>query len=344
MRDAIKHRVCAMTKHEGHHSSQPGWATAVCALALLAVAAPAHCQTPNYPAKPIRFILPFPPGGPSDILGRVLSQKLSEQLGQTVLSDNRPGAGGNLGMEVAAKSPADGYTIVLASPTVAISPSLYRKLNYDPQKDLAPVSMVASIPNIMVVHLSVPAKTLTEFIQLARRSPGKLNYGSSGAGSTTHLSSEMLKSLAKIDMVHVPYKGQGLALVGLVSGQVDMGIMAVPSALSMVQAGKVRPLAVLSAQRVASVPHVPTTRESGVNDFEVSVRFGIYAPAGTPRDVINRLNLELARALASPDLRERFAAAGIEPLTSTPERFASFVRSETVRYAKVIKDANITID
>ena len=314
-----------------------------CALSLLlAAAAPAAAQ--SYPAKPVRLILPFPPGGPSDILGRALSQKLGEQLGQPVLSDNRPGAGGNLGMEVAAKSPPDGYAIVLASPTVAISPSLYKRLNCDGKKDFAPISMVASIPNIVVVHLSVPAKTLKELIQLARRNPGKLNFGTSGAGSTTHLSVEILKNLAQLDMVHVPYKGQGLALVGLLSGQVDLAIMAVPSALGMVQAGKVRPLAVLSAQRVPSVPNVPTSKEAGVDDFEVSVWFGILAPAATPREIIARLNAELHKALAAPDLRERLAANGIEPVTGTPEQLSGFIRSETLRYAKVIKAANIAVE
>ena len=308
-----------------------------------AIAAPVMAQQ-NYPAKTVRMILPFAPGGPSDIIGRTLAGKLTEQLGQPVVVDNRAGAGGNLGMELGAKAPADGYTITLTSPTMAISPSLYKKLAFDPQKDFAPISMVANIPNIMVVHLSVPAKTLKEFIQLARTSPGKLNFGSSGAGSTTHLSSEILSSLAGLKMVHVPYKGQGLALVGLLSGQVDMMILAVPSVLPMIQSNKVRAIAALSAKRLATVPQVPTTGESGVNNFEVSVWFGMLAPAATPRDIVNRLNQELAKALASPDIRERFASGGIEPLTSTPEQFAAFARAETVRYAKVIKDANISID
>ncbi len=308
-----------------------------------AIAAPVMAQQ-NYPAKTVRMILPFAPGGPSDIIGRTLAGKLTEQLGQPVVVDNRAGAGGNLGMELGAKAPADGYTITLTSPTMAISPSLYKKLAFDPQKDFAPISMVANIPNIMVVHLSVPAKTLKEFIQLARTSPGKLNFGSSGAGSTTHLSSEILSNLAGLKMVHVPYKGQGLALVGLLSGQVDMMILAVPSVLPMIQSNKVRAIAALSAKRLATVPQVPTTGESGVNNFEVSVWFGMLAPAATPRDIVNRLNQELAKALASPDIRERFASGGIEPLTSTPEQFAAFARAEAVRYAKVIKDANISID
>jgi tripartite-type tricarboxylate transporter receptor subunit TctC len=313
----------------------------VCALV---VAGAAQAQQAAYPSKQIRLILPFAPGGPSDIVGRVLSQKLSEQMGQQVVTDNRAGAGGNLGLETAAKAPADGYTLVVASPTLAISPSLYKKLNYDPQKDFAPISTVANIPNIMLVHGSVPAKSVKEFIELARRSPGKLNYGSSGAGSTTHLSSEILSNIAKIRMVHVPYKGQGLALTGLMSGQVDMMIMAVPSAQGMVQANKVRPLAVLADKRVASLPDVPTTGEAGVKDFVVNVWFGVLAPANTPREIVGRLNSELAKTLAAPDVRERFAGAGIEPATSTPEQFAAYVKSETARYAKVIREAGISVE
>jgi tripartite-type tricarboxylate transporter receptor subunit TctC len=299
---------------------------------------------PAYPAKTVRMILPFAPGGPSDIIGRTLSGKLTEQMGQQVVADNRPGAGGNLGMELGAKAPPDGYTITLTSPTMAISPSLYKKLAFDPQKDFAPISLVANIPNIMVVHLSVPVKTLKEFIQLARTSPGKLNYGSSGAGSTTHLSSEILSNIAGLKMVHVPYKGQGLALVGLLSGQVDMMILAVPTVLPMIQSNKVRAIAALSAKRLPSVPQVPTTAEAGVKDFEVSVWFGMLAPGGTPGAIVSRLNQELTKALAAPDIRERFASGGIEPMTSTPEQFAAFARAETMRYAKVIRDANISID
>jgi tripartite-type tricarboxylate transporter receptor subunit TctC len=310
----------------------------------VAVAGAAHAQQAPYPSKQVRLILPFAPGGPSDIVGRVLSQKLSEQMGQSVVTDNRAGAGGNLGLELAAKAPPDGYTLVVSSPTMAISPSLYKKLNYDPQKDFAPVSLVANIPNIMLVHNSVPAKSVKEFIELARRNPGKLNYGSSGAGSTTHLSSEILSNVAKIRMVHVPYKGQGLALTGLMSGQVDMMIMSVPGAQPMVQANRVRPLAVLADKRVASLPNVPTTGEAGVKDFVVNVWFGVLAPANTPREIVNRVNSEIAKALAAPDVRERFAGAGIEPATSTPEQFAAYVKSETARYAKVIREAQISVE
>ena len=316
-----------------------GWALAGCAAWLLA-AAPAWAQ--SYPVRPIRLILPFPPGGPTDITGRAIAQKLGEQLGQSVIPDNRPGAAGNIGLELAAKAPPDGYTIVLTAPPIAISPSLYKKLNYNAQKELAPISLVAEIQNIVVAHNSVPVKNLKDLIELARRNPGKLNFSSSGAGSTNHLASELLKGKYKLDMVHVPFKGSGPALVALMSGQVDWGTMAVPGAIPLVKAGRVRGLAVLSEKRVPALPQIPTAVESGVEGFVVSIWYGILAPAGTPRNIINRLNSELHKALAAPDLKERLANSGVDPLTSTPEQFASHIQSETVRYAKIIKDAGIT--
>ena len=294
-----------------------------------------------YPDRPIHLIVPFAPGGNADIVGRIVGERISNALGQPVVVDNRGGAGGNLGVELAAKSPPDGYTLVLSSPLIAISPSLYVKLNYDPIKDLAPISLVAYIQNVMLVHPSVPAKTLKEFIQLARANPGKLNFGTGGTGTTTHLAAELLKVIAKIDMVHVPYKGTGLALIGLVGGQVDMLIMAAPAANSQIQAGKARALAVLSAKRVSELPNVPTTKEAGVDNFEVPIWYGILAPAATPRDIINRLNLELNKALAAPDVRERLKKVDVEPVTNTPQQFAEFIKAETVRYAKVIKAAGI---
>ncbi len=298
-------------------------------------------QAQAYPTKPIRLILPFPAGGPTDILGRILGQKLSEQLGQPVVQDNRPGAGGNLGAEQVAKAPPDGYTLLLSSPSISISPSLYKKLNYDPQKDLAPVSVVAGIPNVMLVHPSVPAKTLREFVQLAKSRPGKLNFGSGGAGTTNHLASELLKTLTKVDMVHVPYKGSNQAMLALLSGEVDMVVIAVPPAIPQIEAGRVRALAVLNEKRVPTLPKVPTSKEAGIDNFVVSVWYGILAPAGTPREIVSRLNAELAKISNAPDAKERLAGAGIEPTHSTPEQFANFVRSETIRYAQVIKNAGI---
>ena len=303
-----------------------------------AVAGPAAAQT--FPAKTIRMILPFPPGGPSDILGRALAQKLTEQLGHTVITDNRPGAGGNLGLELTAKAPPDGYTIVLSSPLIALSPSLYSKLNYE-QKDLAPVSLVALIQNVVLVHPSVPANNLKDLVQIARSSPGKLNYGSGGVGTTTHLAPELLMSMTKTKMVHVPYKGSGLALLGLISGQVDVLVMAVPAAEQQVKAGKARALAIVSEKRATPLPNVPTAKESGFDNFVVDIWYGILAPAGTPQNVVARLNTEINKALAAPDLKDRLLTAGIQPLGNTPDQFASFIRSETGRYAKVIKDAGI---
>jgi tripartite-type tricarboxylate transporter receptor subunit TctC len=314
-------------------------ALAGCMVWLLA-AGPAWAQ--SYPVRPIRLILPFPPGGPTDITGRAIAQKLGEQLGQSVIPDNRPGAAGNIGLELAAKAPPDGYTIVLTAPPIAISPSLYKKLNYNAQKELAPISLVAEIQNIVVAHNSVPVKNLKDLIELARCNPGKLNFSSSGAGSTNHLASELLKGMYKLDMVHVPFKGSGPALVALMSGQVDWGTMAVPGAIPLVKAGKVRGLAVLSEKRVPALPNIPTAQESGVENFVVSIWYGILAPAGTSRNIINRLNSELHKVLAAPDLKERLANSGVDPLTSTPEQFAGHIKSETVRYAKIIKDAGIT--
>lgn len=313
-------------------------------LALMPAVLPASLLAQAYPVKPIRMILPFPPGGPTDITGRVIAQKLSEQLGQSVVPENRPGAAGNLGLELGAKAAPDGYAITLTAPPLTVSPSLYAKLNYDAVRDFAPVSLVAAIQNIMVVHNSVPAKNVKEFIALARRHPGKLNFSSSGAGSTNHLASELLKVRFKLNMVHVPFKGSAPALVALMSGEVDFGTMAVPGAIPIVRAGKVRPLAVLSEQRVAALPDVPNMKESGVDDFVVPIWYGILTPAGTPREIVNRLNSEIHKALASADLKQRLANSGVEPLTSTPEHFADFIKSEIVRYAKVIKDAGIKIE
>ena len=317
----------------------------VCALSLLlpfALPLPAWSQA--YPAKPIRLILPFPPGGPTDIAGRIVGQKLAEQLGQPVIPDNRPGATSNIGLELTAKAPPDGYTIVFAGPPIAVSPSLYAKLNYNAQRDLAPITLAAAMHNVMAVHPSVPAKSLKEFIALAKRSPGKLNFSSSGPGATNHLASELFKSMFALNMVHVPYKGNVAALIALTSGEVDFGTYALPPAIPMINAGKVRPLAVLSEKRVDVIPKVPTSKEAGVDNFVMPIWYGILAPAGTPRPIIDRLNAEIHKALATPDAKQRLAAAGVEPLVNTPEQFGTFLKAETDRFAKVVKAANIRIE
>ena len=298
----------------------------------------------TYPGKPVRFILPFPPGGPTDILGRILGQKLGDQLGQPVVPENRPGAGGNVGTEYAAKQPPDGYAIVLASPSLSISPTLYKKLNYDPIRDFAHISLVAQIPNVLLVHPSVPAKTLKELVQLAKANPGKLNFGSGGLGTSNHLGSEMLKGLTGINIVHIPFKGSNMAMLGMIGGEVDMVVIGMPPALPQIQAGKVRALAVLSAERVSALPNVPTAKEAGIANYEVTTWYGILAPAGTPRDIIARLNAEWIKIAGMADTKDKMRGAGYEPLSSTPEQFVEFIKTETVRWAKVIKDANVKVE
>jgi tripartite-type tricarboxylate transporter receptor subunit TctC len=313
----------------------------VLAAAVLFITGLATAFAQTYPSKAIRMVMPFPPGGPTDIVGRLVAQKLSEQVGQSVVADSRPGASGNVGLEIASKAPADGYTIVLSSPVIALSPLLYGKLNYDPWKDLAPIALVGAVRNVLVVHPSVPAKDLKELVAIARKQPGKLSYSSGGIGTTTHLAPELFKNLEKLDILHVPYKGSGLGLIGLVSGQVDMAVVAAPVALGQVQSKRVRALAVLSPERLADYPGVATTKEQGFANFEISVWYGILAPTGTPREIINRLNAELAKAVHAPDMKPRFAQAGVEPLTSTPDEFARFIQSEATRFGKVIKEAGI---
>lgn len=294
-----------------------------------------------YPVKPIRLVVPFPAGASSDVVGRMLGQKISEQLGEQVVPDNRGGAGGNLGIGITAKSPPDGYTMVIATASIAVSPSLYSNLGYDPVRDLAPVARLTSIPNILLVHPSVPAKTLRQFISLARGAPGRLNFGSGGTGTTNHLANELLKSLERINIVHVPYKGATQAMLALIGGEVDEVIVAVAPALPQIRAGKVRPIAVLSERRVAALPDVPTAKEAGVDKFNMSIWYGLFAPAGTPADLIARLNQEATRALESNELRERMTVMGIDPWPGTAEQLGSLVRSETARYAGIVKSAGL---
>ncbi len=309
-------------------------------LALLLAVAPAAVLAQAFPTKPIRLILPFPPGGPTDPLGRTIAQKLSEQLGQQVIPENRPGAGGNLGLEVASKSPPDGYSLVLTSSVIASAPALYAKLNFK-QSDLAPIALVSEVRNILLVHPAVPAKNVKELIALARKNPGKLNYGSGGVGTTTHITPELMLSITKTRMTHVPYKGSGLALIGLVGGHVDVLVMAAPAALEQVKAGKARGLMIYSTERFPPLPNVPSAKEEGVEDYIVRLWYGILAPAGTPANLITRLNTEIGKAVQSADVKKRFGDAGVEPLTSTPEEFTKFLAVETPRYAKIVKDANI---
>jgi len=301
-------------------------------------------QSAKYPDRAIRLIVPFPPGAPSDMVGRVLGQKLSEQTGVAVVAENRAGAGGNVGLTAAAKSPPDGYTLVLSTPGIAISPSLYSRLDYDAARDFAPVARVSSIPNVLVVHPSVPARTLKQFIALARAHPGKLNFASGGPGTTNHLANELLKHMEKIDMVHVPYKGATVGMMAMISGEVDEVILPVASAIPQIRAGKVRPLAVLSESRVLALPDVPTAKEAGVDNFVVTVWYGMFAPGRTPPDIVGRVSREILKALESADLREKLAAMDVDPWPGRPEQLESLVRSEAARYAEVIKSIGLRLD
>jgi tripartite-type tricarboxylate transporter receptor subunit TctC len=314
------------------------------ALGCLVVTASAFAQQGNYPTRPVRLILPFPPGGSTDLLGRALAEKLSEQLGTQVVPENRPGAGGNVGAEAAARSPPDGHTLVLSAPSLAISPSLYRKLSYDPLRDLVPIALVATIPNLLVVHPAVAATSLGELARLAKNNPGKLNFGSGGAGTSNHLAGEMFRSLTQTDIVHVPYKGVETAMLALLSGQVQMVVIGTPAALPNIKSGKLRPLAVLTKERYTGLPDVPTAAEAGMPEFVVDTWYGILAPSGVPREIIMRLNGALSRVMQSQDMRERLASMGIQPLASTPEQFGEFIKTEAAKWAKVVKESGARVD
>ncbi len=308
---------------------------------LLIEAAAAPLGAESYPSKPIRFIMPFATGGGADILGRIIGPKLAERLGQPVVPENRAGAGGNVGTEVAAKARADGYTIIICTTSISISPGLYKKLNYDPIKDLDAISLVAQIQNLVLVRPSLPVKNLKEFVDYARASTRKLNFTSGGVGTSTHLAGELLKSRAKIDMVHVSYKGGGPALIGLMGGEADMMVLGLAQSIAQIKAGKVRVIAVLSEKRLPSLPEVPTARESGIENCETTAWYGLLAPAGTPRNIINRLNAEWVRIAAMPDTIEKIHNAGCEPISGTPEQFSAFLKAETERWGRVIKEAKI---
>jgi tripartite-type tricarboxylate transporter receptor subunit TctC len=311
----------------------------LCTGAIAQIAAPGAAKT--YPVKPIRLLVPFPAGASSDIVGRMLGQKMAEQMGEQVVPDNRPGAGGNLAIALAARAAPDGYTIVIATSSIAVSPSLYLNLGYDPVADLAPVARLTSIPNVLIVHPSVPAKTLRQFINLARAHPGKLNFGSGGAGTTNHLANELLKHLEKIDIVHVPYKGVSQAMTAMMGGEVAEVVMPVTTAIPQIRAGKVRALAVLTEQRIATLSAVPTGKEAGVEGFTMPLWYGMFAPAATPRDIVSRLGRELVRALEAPGIREQLAAQGVEAWPGTPEQLGELLRADIERYGIIVRSAGL---
>jgi tripartite-type tricarboxylate transporter receptor subunit TctC len=305
----------------------------------------ALAQVPDaWPSKPIRLILPFPPGGPTDIIGRIVSERLSAVVGQPVVIENRGGAGGNVGAEAAARSAPDGYTFLLVSNPIAISPSLYSKLNYDPQKDFVPVSLLATVPNMMVTHPSVPAKTLQEFIALAKSKPGGMNFGSGGAGTSNHAAGELFNIVAGVKLVHVPYKGVNLAMNDVLAGQIQLVIIGVPAAGPHVKAGRLRALAVIAPKRLPGFPEVPTVAEAGLSNFEVTTWYGILAPAGTPKAIVARVNTDLVGIMHSPELKDRLAAMATEPATGTPEEFGDFIKRETAKWGEVVRVAGLKAD
>ena len=312
---------------------------------LLVMSAGAHAQTAAYPDKPIRLVMPFPPGGASEGVARPITQKAGAALGQNIILDPRPGASGAIAAELVAKSAPDGYTLLMATSALfSILPGLTPNLPYDPVKSYAPVSRFVTLNNVLVVHPSLPVANVKELIALAKRRPGQLNYASAGNGSTFHLAGEMFKSMAKIDLVHVPYKGGAPAQIDLIAGQVQVLFDSLSTGLVPIRAGRVKVLAVTTRQRSPVLPEVPTVAEAALPGFEVSGWFGVVAPAGTPPAVVAKLNTEIVRALAAPDVRERLLGMGHEVSGNTPAEFATFISGELAKYSKVIKDNNIRAD
>jgi tripartite-type tricarboxylate transporter receptor subunit TctC len=311
-----------------------------CLLALLmAVALPAGAQ--SYPAKPVRFIVPFPPGGPTDILGRVVATRLAEAWAVPVVADNRPGAGGNIGTEQCARSPADGYTVCMLSIAQTISPSIYPRLGFDPVRDFAHVTLLATLPSLLVVHPSLPTRNFKELTALARARPGALSYASGGAGTSTQLLMEWLKLEAGVNIVHVPYKGSGPALVDQLSGRIEVAFTTIIAVLPYIQSGRLRAIAVSTRERFPTLPAVPTVAESGVKGFDGGSWQGIVMPAGSPRDAVSKASLDLTKMLRSPDTRERILTMGGITLGNSPEEFSAFVRTEIDKWSKVVKAAGI---
>ena len=316
----------------------------LCAFASLGTMAGAVLAA-DYPDRPIRMLVPAAPGGGADFVARILGAKLTESMGQSVVVENRAGASGTIAADNAAKSAADGYTLLMGQSTsMVIAPQLYKKLGYDTLRDLAPVTLVAQVPNILVVNPGVSATSVRELVALAKAQPDLLNFGSSGNGAPSHLAGEMFKSATGVKMVHVPYKGAGLAVNGLLAGEIQVMFAPIVAVLAQVKAGRLRALAVTSAARSAAAPELPTLAESGLPGYEISSWFGLFAPANTPAPVIDRLYRETAKALQLAEVRERFAKEGAEPVGSSPADFTGYVRAEFAKYTKIVRDTGIKAD
>lgn len=315
----------------------------VLALAAAFISGGALAQA--WPAKPIRIVVPFPPGGGTDIIAREASDRVAKATGWTFVIENKPGAGGNLGVDLAAKSPADGYTLVIGQTSnLAVNPTLYTKMPYDVQKDLAPIVLLANAPMVLVTQAGSRYKTLGDLTAAAKAQPGHINFASSGNGTVGHLTIELYQKAAGVKMQHVPYKGAGMALTDVMGGTVDLYTATIPTLLGHIKQGKLRALAVSSTERVSDLPNVPTFIESGYKGFNAATWFGLLAPAGTPKDVIAKVNAEFNKALKNPGLRKRLVDEGAEPAGGTPDEFASLIKSETLRWGKIVKDAGVTLD
>ncbi|WP_240939274.1 tripartite tricarboxylate transporter substrate binding protein [Diaphorobacter sp. HDW4A] len=317
---------------------------AIACAALCGMAAPFAATAADYPNKPIKLVVPYPPGGPTDIVARVVAQKLQEQMGQSVIVDNKPGAGANLGAEQVARSAPDGYTLMVATTAHAINPSLFSKLNYSMTKDLAPVSQLTSGPLVIVATPSLPANNVKELIALAKAKNGGLNFASSGNGQSTHLSAELFNAMAGTKMNHIPYKGSAPALTDVMSGQADLMFDTMLSSMPFVKGGKLKAIAVTSSQRSPIAPDIPTVAEAGLPGYEAIAWNGIQAPAGTPKDIIDKLNAELRKALENPEVKQRFEAQGFSSAWNTPANYGQFIQAEVDKWAKVVKASGAKVD
>ncbi len=315
------------------------------ALYWLALSIPASdALAQAYPARPIRLIVSFAPGGSVDLVARLIGQKLAEAWGQQVVIDNRPGAGGNLSAELAARAAPDGYTLYMSSASFVVNASLYRNLPYDPIKDFVPISLIASVQNVLVAHPSLPARNVSQLIALARKTPGAINYASTGSGSSGHLTMELFKSMAGIDLTHVPYKVIGQATTDLLSGQVSLWFPSIPGVLPHIRAGKMAALAVAGGKRSPALAEVPTAAESGLRGFEASTWYPLLAPAGTPQAIVDKINAQVLTILGSAEVQERLAGQGVEPIGSTPAQLAGHLRSELAKWAKIVKLSRVSVD
>ena len=316
---------------------------ALIALGTLSASAPL-AQAQGYPAKPVRFIIPFPPGGPTDLMGRTAADRLTKAFGVQFIADNRAGAGGNIGTELCAKSPPDGYTVCMFTVAQSISPAIYKKLGYDPLKDFAPVTLMAILPSMLTTHPSLPVKNVKELVALAKARPGALSYASTGNGTSPHMLMEMFKAMVGIDVVHIPYKGQAPAVVDQIAGQVQLAFNTAVTVLPHVQQGKLKPIAISTRERFPPMPDLQTIDESGVKGYDGSSWQAVVMPTGTPRDIVSKVHQELAAMLKAPDTREKFLSQGALASGITPDEFAKFLKAEMEKWAKVAKAAKVKLD